>query len=191
MLTDVMLMILDAAASFLTFLLLARFYMQWMRVGFRNPLGFFVMRATDWLVLPLRRVVPALRGLDWASLVPAVLLQAALVAATLYLKEASLRAEPLQLALVMLGFGVLEVIKTSVYLLIAVVLISVVLSWVNPYSPVKPLLDVFAQPFLGPLQRRIPTIGNVDLSPLVLLLALQIVLSVIGHARASLLPYLL
>lgn len=191
MLSDVMLLILDAVAGFLTLALLARFYMQWMRVGFRNQLGFFVMRVTDWLVLPLRRLIPGVRGLDVASLLPAILLQALLVALTLGLKGATLRAEPLQLVFVFLGFGLLEVIKQSVYLLIGVVLLSAILSWVNPYSPIKPLLDVFAQPFLGPLQRRIPTVGNVDLSPLVLLLALQIVLSVIAHARGALLPYLL
>ncbi|MEY3202266.1 MAG: hypothetical protein RIR70_1816 [Pseudomonadota bacterium] len=190
MLSDVVLMIIDALASFFTLLLLARFYMQWMRASFRNQLGFFVMRATDWLVLPLRRVVPAVRGLDLASLLPAVLVQAALVVITLLLKGAPLKAEA-SLALVILGFGVLEVFKQSLYLLIAVVLMSAILSWVNPYSPIKPLLDVFAQPFLAPLQRRIPTIANVDLSPLVLLLALQVLLTLIAHARAALLPHLL
>ncbi len=191
MLSDVLLMIIDAIAGFFTLVLLSRFYMQWMRASFRNQLGFFVMRTTDWLVLPLRRVIPGVRGLELASVLPAIVLQALLVAITLSLKGPGLRADPLQLILVLSGFGVLEVIKQSVYLLIAVVLLSAVLSWVNPYSPVKPLLDVFSQPFLGPLQRRLPNIGNVDLSPLVLLLALQVLLSVVAHARAALLPYLL
>ena len=191
MLSDVLLMITDAIVGFFTLVLLSRFYMQWMRVGFRNQLGFFVMRTTDWLVLPLRRVIPGVRGLDLASLIPAIALQALFAVLTLWLKGATVRADPLQLTLVFSGFGMLEVIKQSVYLLIAVVLLSAVLSWVNPHSPIKPLLDIFAQPFLGPLQRRLPNIGNVDLSPLVLLLGLQILLSVVAHARSALLPYLL
>ena len=191
MLADLFLMVVDAVAGFFTMLLLVRFYMQWARVGFRNQLGYFVMRATDWLVIPLRRVVPAVRGLDMASLLPAVVLQSLLVVLTLWLKDLPLRAGLVQLVLVFVAFGVLEVIKLSLYLLIGAVLLSAVLSWVNPYSPLRALLDIFTQPLLGPLQRRMPRIGNVDLSPLVLLLGLQVLLSVLAHARAGLLPYLL
>ena len=191
MLSDVLLMVLDAIFGFFTLVLMARFYMQWMRVGFRNQLGYFVMRTTDWLVLPLRRLIPGVRGLDLASLMPAVLLQSLQFFITLLVRNASFGAEAAQLLLVFLAHGLLEVIKLSVYLLIGVVFMSVVLSWVNPYSPLRGVLEVFSQPFLGPLQRRIPPIGNVDLSPLVLLLVLQVILTLISHAHAGLLPYLL
>lgn len=75
MLTDLTLLVLNAVASFITTLLLARFYMQWARVSFRNQIGAFVIQTTDWAVLPARRVIPAMFGLDMATLVVAWLIK--------------------------------------------------------------------------------------------------------------------
>ncbi|MBS0554023.1 MAG: YggT family protein, partial [Proteobacteria bacterium] len=68
MLSNILLLVLDTAGGFLTLMLLARFFMQWQRVSFRNQIGQFVVSATDWVVRPLRRFVPGLFGLDLASL---------------------------------------------------------------------------------------------------------------------------
>src|SRR2546422_9786582 len=69
--------LIDTIVSFLVFLLLARFHFQWLRVPFRNPMGEFLLATTSWLVLPARRVVPGLAGLDLATLLLAWALQAA------------------------------------------------------------------------------------------------------------------
>ncbi|MCB1944291.1 MAG: YggT family protein, partial [Thauera sp.] len=71
MLANILLLVIDVAASFLTLMLLARFFMQWQRISFRNQLGQFVVSTTDWIVRPLRRFIPGLFGLDMASLLPA------------------------------------------------------------------------------------------------------------------------
>ena len=71
MLANIFLLVINAAAGFITLMLLARFYMQWQRISFRNQLGQFVVSTTDWIVRPLRRVVPGMFGLDMASLLPA------------------------------------------------------------------------------------------------------------------------
>jgi len=68
-------LLVDVAATFLVFLLLARFHFQWLRVSFRNPLGEFIIAASDWLVRPARRVIPPLAGLDLATLLSALLVQ--------------------------------------------------------------------------------------------------------------------
>ncbi len=81
MLVQAGLFLLDTLAGFVCILLLLRFYMQALRVSFRNPLGGFVVQATNWLVLPLRRVLPGLFGLDLSCLLPAYLLQALLLLA--------------------------------------------------------------------------------------------------------------
>ncbi|HMV53396.1 MAG TPA: YggT family protein, partial [Rhodocyclaceae bacterium] len=81
--------------------------------------------------------------------------------------------------------------RLSVWLLIIIVIMSAVLSWISPYSPISPILNNLARPFLRPFQKIIPPIANIDLSPLVLLLILQIVLMVIGQVRLSLLPVLM
>ena len=72
MLANILLLVIDVAASFLTLMLLARFFMQWQRISFRNQLGQFVVSTTDWIVRPLRRFIPGLFGLDMASLLPAL-----------------------------------------------------------------------------------------------------------------------
>ncbi|TXG87999.1 MAG: YggT family protein [Thermomicrobiales bacterium] len=191
MLTTIFLMIVDAVISLLSITLLLRFYMQWMRVSFRNQIGGFVTQLTNWLVVPLRRFVPSLGGLDLSSLVPAILLQAIEIAVVLWLRGTPLGIDPVRLAAVVLAVGVLEVIRLSVWLLIIVVIMSAVLSWISPYSPISPILNNLARPFLRPFQKIIPPIANIDLSPLVLLLILQIVLMVIGQVRLSLLPVLI
>ncbi len=143
------------------------------------------------LVLPLRRFVPSLGGLDLSSLVPAVILQAIEIAVVLWLRGSPIGIDPVRLAAIVLAVGVLEVIRLSVWLLIIIVIMSAVLSWISPYSPISPILNNLARPFLRPFQKIIPPIANIDLSPLVLLLILQIVLMVIGQVRLSLLPVLM
>lgn len=188
MLTNILLLILDTVIGFFTFLLLLRFYMQWLRVSFRNQLGQFVVTLTDWLVRPLRRFVPGVMGLDMASLLPAVLLQALQTFLSMSLRGYMPAFGVGELIGVLLLVGLLEVVKLSLYLLIVVVFAAAILSWVSPYSPWAPVLNGLARPFLRPIQRVIPPIANVDLSPLVLLLLLQIVLMLLGHLRGGLLP---
>jgi YggT family protein len=190
MLTNILLLLIEAAFGFLTILLLARFFMQWARVSFRNQVGHFVVVATDWLVRPVRRVVPGMFGLDMASLLPAWLAQSVLVFLELALQGAPFSG-PLGATLGLLGLGLLGLMKLSVYLLMAVVLVSAVLSWVNPYAPAAPIFFALADPFLRPIRRVVPTVANVDLSPLVLLLLLQVVLLVLASFGGGLYPLVL
>lgn len=190
MLANILLLILDVAASFLTLMLLARFYMQWQRISFRNQLGQFVVTTTDWVVRPLRRFVPGVFGLDLASLLPAWLMQVLLVAFELSLRGAAFSGNAAAVAAGLAGVGLIELLRMMVYLLIAVVLGSAVLSWVSPHAPLAPVLHGLAEPFLRPFRRVIPSIANVDLSPLLLLLVLQIVLMVLAGVRGSFAPLL-
>ncbi|TAH45503.1 MAG: YggT family protein [Betaproteobacteria bacterium] len=183
MVANILLLVLDTAGGFLTLMLLARFFMQWQRVPFRNQIGHFVVSTTDWVVRPLRRFVPGLFGLDLASLLPAWLVQVVLVFAELALNSAVFGSNPLSVMLGLWGVGLVELLRMAVYLVFAVVLMSAVLSWVSPHAPAAPVLDALAAPFLKPFRRVIPSIANVDLSPLVLLLVLQILLMVIGGLR--------
>ena len=185
MLGNVLLLILDTAVGFLTLVLLARFYMQWQRVSFRNQVGQFVVATTDWIVRPLRRVVPGLMGLDLASLLPAWVLQALMVFAELSLRGAPLGGGVGGLLLGVWGLGLLELLRMAIYLVIVVVLMSAVVSWISPHAPAAPVLNQLAAPFLRPFRRIVPPIANVDLSPLVLLLLLQIVLMVIQGLRGN------
>src|SRR5919106_419638 len=90
MLTQIGVFLVDTVASFFVFMLLARFHFQWLRVPFRNPVGEFVLATTNWLVVPVRRVVPGLAGLD----LPTLLLAWVLQALGLWLQAAIVGAEP-------------------------------------------------------------------------------------------------
>jgi YggT family protein len=187
-LTNLLLLILETVTGFFVFLLLVRFYMQWLRVSFRNQLGQFVVTVTDWLVRPVRRVIPGLFGLDMPSLVGALVLHSGFLTIAFWLKRFSFGAYAGIAVPVILAIAVVELLRFSVYILIGVVLFSAVLSWVNPHAPLAPLFHSLSRPFLRPFQRLIPPIANVDLSPLVLLLVLQVALMLLAWLRVLLIP---
>ena len=188
MLTNLLLLILETVTGFFVFLLLVRFYMQWLRVSFRNQLGQFVVTVTDWLVRPARRIIPGLFGLDMPSLVWALVLHSGFLTIAFWLKRFSFGAHASIAVPVILAIAVVELLRFSVYILIGVVLFSAVLSWVNPHAPLAPLFHSLSRPFLRPFQRLIPPIANVDLSPLVLLLVLQVALMLLAWLRVLLIP---
>ena len=176
MLTQAVLLIVQVLVAFLSYLLLARFFMQAVRVPFNNSIGYFVLQLTNWLVMPLRRVIPSVFGLDLATLLPAYLLQVLLLLAALALRGALELMAVDQLLALIFWQGALATLRVSVYLLIGALFLQAILSWVNPYSPLGQPLAQLTQPFLRPLQRVVPPIANIDLSPLIAILLAQVVL---------------
>ena len=179
MFTQIGVFLVDVVSSFFVFVLLARFHFQWLRVPFRNPVGEFVLATTNWMVVPARRVIPGLAGLDLATLLLAWVVQVL----GLWLQATIVGAEP--------GFGMIaavslvDLVRYSLYILIFAVIVQAVLSWVNPYTPVAPVFDAITRPFLRPLRRFVPPLGNVDVTPLILILVLYVLLIVTTHARAA------
>jgi len=170
MLTQIATFLIDNLVAFFVILLLARFHFQWLRVGFQNPVGQFVLATTRWIVMPLRRVIPGLAGLDLATLLAAWVLQGVGV----WLHATLNGVSPSLLAVI--GVAFTELLRNSVYIFIFAVFVLAILSWVNPNAPVMPVFDAMTRPFLRPLRRLIPPIGGVDLTPLVLILALYVLL---------------
>jgi YggT family protein len=181
MLVQIGQLLVDVAASFVVFLLLARFHFQWLRVPFRNPIGEFLVAGTNWLVLPARRIVPPLAGFDLATLLAALLVQALALYLLGAIAGGGLGNEPGRMIAVLLVGAAFDLARYSVYLLIFAVIVQAVLSWMNPYSPVQPIFDAMTRPFLRPLRRVIPLLGRIDLSPLVLLVLLQIALILLAR----------
>ena len=181
MLAQIVLLIAGTVFGLITLVLLARFFMQWGRVSFRNPIGHFVITVTDWAVMPARRIIPGLFGLDMASLL------LAWVAQILYVLIEVGLGLPVSTSFAIPLLGLVDLARMATYLIFGVVLISVVLSWVGPRTPAAYMLDELSRPFLAPFRRLIRPLGGIDLSPLALLLVLQIVLLVIARLRMSLL----
>jgi YggT family protein len=185
MLVQIGQLLVDVVASFFVFLLLARFHFQWLRVPFRNPVGEFIIAGTNWVVRPARKLIPPLAGLDLATLLAALLLQWLALYLLGALAGGGLGAEPGRMIAVLAVGAAFDLARFSLYLLIFAVVVQAVLSWVNPHSPVQPLFDAMTRPFLRPLRRVIPLLGRVDLSPLVLLVLLQVALIALAHLRGA------
>ena len=173
-------LLVETIIGLIVYLALIRFYMQAFRAPFRNPVGQFVVAFTDWGVQPLRKVLPGWRGLDLASLVFAIVLQLIMVALT----RAFIPGRSLGMGDWLL-ISMLGLIGSSIHLIILVVLIDFVLSWVNPYTPIAPVLAALTRPFYGFFRRFIPPIGGFDLSPLLVILACQVALIVLNHVGRS------
>lgn len=178
-------LLVNVAATFVVFLLLARFHFQWLRVSFRNPLGEFIIAATDWIVRPARRVMPALAGLDLATLLAALLVQMLALYLLGALAGAGLGSEPGRVIAALVLGGVFDLVRFSLYILVFAVVMVVVFSWLNPHAPMAPLFEALTRPFLRPLRRVIPLLGRFDLSPLVLLILLQVALIVLASVQAT------
>ena len=177
MLAQIAVFLIETVAGFFVFLLLARFHFQWLRVPFQNPAGELILAMTSWLVMPVRRFVKGLRGWDLPTLLLAWLLQALSLAAQVAVMGGEPRVAPV------LAVSAVDLVRYSVYLLMFAVLVLAVMSWFQSYSPFTPALDAFTRPFLRPFRRVIPPIGGFDLSPLALLVLLQILLIVLEYAR--------
>jgi len=183
MLQQIASFLVDAVAGFFVYLLLARFLFQWLRVPFRNVLGEFIIAVTNWMVVPARRVIPSLAGFDLASLLLAWVLQGLALFAIYTIGGWDFGSAPGIAAGILAGLALLDLVRFTLYILVFALIVQAVLSWVNPYSPVQPLFDALTRPFLRPIRRVVPPLANVDLSPLVLIVLLQVLLIPLTYFR--------
>jgi YggT family protein len=186
MLISLFTLVVGTVCDLLALAFLTRFAMQWLRVPFRNPLGRFVLAVTDWAVLPVRKVIPGLFGLDLASLILAWLVQTLFMSVVIGASSIHGGASAAGFGSAVIS-GLIETMRLGVYLAMGVVIVSAILSWINPHSPVAPLFSQLSEPLLRPFRRLIPPIGGVDLTPLVVLLLLQAALLLLEQVRMTVL----
>jgi YggT family protein len=170
--------LLDTALSLFIFAALLRFFMQWSRTAYALPFSRFVMAVTDFAVRPLRRIVPGLWGYDLASLVAAWIAAILLIGGLDLLGVRDLPSEnsPAVTWLVIILLAALHLVRMALYLVMGLVFVQAVMSWVSPRSPAMFLLESLTRPFLAPLRGRLPLLGGVDLSPLVVFVVCQLLL---------------
>ena len=183
MVAQILEFLIDSISGFIVFLLLARFHFQWMRVSFRNQLGEFIIALTNWIVMPARRVIPGLAGFDLPTFLVAWILQAATLAIVYMLRGYDLSAAPGPAAMVLFALALVDLLRFSLFILIFALIVQAVLSWTNPHSPIGSVFDAMVRPFLRPIRRFVPPISNIDLSPLVLLVLLQVLLIPLSYGR--------
>jgi len=164
-------LIVDTVAGVVGGVLLLRFWMQVIRVRPPASVGQFTFTLTDWLVRPLRRILPGVGGYDWASLIGAFLV-VLLASSVLFLAGWSVQAVLLD--------AVLRLLHWIIYGFIGLLILEVIFSWVNPDAPLAPFVRALNYPLLRPIRRVVPPIGGIDFSVLVAFLLLQILLRVLG-----------
>ena len=185
MLYQISSLLLEVAAGLLAGTCLLRLYMQYQRIPMSvrsgNPLAKFIFALTDWLVLPLRRVSPAVGRWDLASLVGAFLVQ---LAQFLILWALTGMGANLVSVVVMAAFGL---VRMAISGMTGLVIIYAILSWVQTQSVAADFVERLVMPLLIPIRRVVPLIGGLDLSPLVLLVLLQVLGIVLGNVQAAVL----
>lgn len=180
MLLTIVDLVAGAVTAFLAIVFLVRFFMQVHKVSFRNPVGQFVVAASDWAVLPLRRLLPPVAGLDTATLALTYLVEWI----GLLVVQAVAGGLPAALPAITI-VAVFESVRMAVYLAIGLMLVQAVLSWVNPLSPIAGPVTALTRPLLRPVRKVLPPIAQVDLSPLVGILLAQVALAVLAYIQRA------
>ena len=187
MLVDALQFLLNTFINLLTLIFLLRFFMQLFKAPFNNPFGQMVMTLSNFAVKPLRRFLPSVGKIDVSTLLLAVLAQFLLQYCLILLRgyPLALAGQPAWLGLIGLSF--LGVVKTALDVFFYALLLQVILSWVNPFSPIAGVLDNLTRPILTPIRRFIPTAGGIDFSPMVAIIIIQMLhISVIANIEQQL-----
>lgn len=174
MLTQALAFVIETVFNIFILTALVRFWMQVLRAPARNPLAQFTMALTDFAVKPMRRLLPGFFKLDVASLAVAWIAEVILLAIVSLLQGVEI-VNGTALS-VILFLALVKLLRLTVYIVMGAVFLQAILSWVNPYHPVAPFFEAMTRPFLKPFQRAIPPIGGVDITPVLVLIACQLVL---------------
>lgn len=170
---DAAIFIIQTLGSLYLLIVLMRFILQLVRANFYNPLCQFVVKATQPLLKPLRRVIPSLFGLDMSSLVLALLLQILLFVVILMLNGYQ------AFTVLLLPWGLIGIFSLFLKIIFWSMIISVILSWVAPgsRSPGAELVAQITEPVLAPFRRLIPNLGGLDISPIFAFIVIQLLQS--------------
>lgn len=169
-LTDPLAFLIQVIFDLMILVVMLRFILQLVRANFYNPISQFAVKMTTPLLRPLRRVIPGAGGIDIASIVLMILLKS--LELILIMLVSGRGAQPLAAVAIALP----ELISLAINFFLIAILIQVILSWVSPgsYSPATELIHSITSPLLRPAQRLIPPIGGIDLSPMAVLVGLQL-----------------
>ncbi len=173
--------ILDVVAGLFAGVLLLRCWTQIVRVRPPQSIAQFIFQLTDWLIRPLRRVLPGVGGIDWASLLAVYII--AFICSWLKFWVISTFFSSLIFLL-----ALFSMLQWMIYGWIALLILEVIFSWINPHAPLAPFVQALNAPLLRPIRRVLPSLGGLDLSPLALFLILQVLGTTLTYIAAELVP---
>jgi len=163
--------LVDTLFSLYIMAVMLRFLLQWARADFFNPLSQFLVRITQPVIHPFRRLIPGWGGIDLSALVVMILLQMGALALLMLIAGVTPRIEYLLLR------TPAELISLLLNVYLIAIVVRAILSWVSPndYNPATTVILSLTEPILRPLRAVLPDLGGVDLSPLAAIIAIQIV----------------
>jgi YggT family protein len=165
--------LLSTVFNLLTLLFLLRFFLQLFKAPFNNPLSYMVVSLTDFAVKPARKFIPSWGKIDLSTLFLALLTQLLLQFCLLWLKDLPISLVGNAIWTSLIGMSLLGVFRTALDVFFYAILLQVILSWVNPQSPISGVLNSLTKPILAPIQRFLPTASGMDFSPVVALILIQ------------------
>ena len=150
--------------------LMLRILLQLVRANFFNPLCQFIVKVTNPVLLPMRRTLPNWRNLDVPATVFMVLLKCIELTIILGIVGSHISAAAV------VALALVRLIDFAILILLVVIFIKILISWFAPYSdsPIIPLLYQLSAPLLEPARRAVPPISGLDLSPMIVLIGLQL-----------------
>lgn len=181
---EILIYLVDIIFLIFGIILILRAWMFAIRLHPFNPFSQAILKASDWLIMPIRKVIPVSGRFDWPSIICCWL------TAMIYLLLVSTLATggifpPWSFFGPLLLGGLFTALKWVFNLIVWVTLIQAVLSWINPLSPIMPVLYTLTAPLLDPIRKIMPRTGGIDFSPLVLLIIAQIAMMVLNHMAFS------
>jgi YggT family protein len=181
MLIQIANLLLQVLVSIVAGACLLRCYLQWLAFnlgsGQSRTIGAYVLPLSNWIVIPLRKLIPSIGRFDASSFLAAYLLVAGKTAILLLLSGASLSD------LSWLLLALIDMVDLILSVLVGLVFASVILSWVSAGSQLQYLVSLLVEPLLAPIRKAIPSFGALDLSPLLLILILQVLQIVVSNLR--------
>ncbi len=184
-----------------------RAYLQAVRLHAHNPISRLTFQMTDWIVVPIRRWVPGFGGFDWASALAALLIALMLAVVFYFLMTGHLLTDAVPVGKPVRPFGwivalaALWAVRWCLQLAVVILIVGVVMSWLSPLHPLKPVFDLLAQPMLAPFRRLMGRSDRLaprsasgaagfDLSPIGAFLVLQIMAAAVAELEMGVMRHL-
>lgn len=170
--SQVGLLLINTLGSLVLLVVLLRFLLQLVRADFYNPLSQFIVKATNPMLIPLRRIVPGFGGVDVASLLLALFVQYVFICALLVISGAGFNLPWVNIV----AWALIGVIGLILNIYFWGLIITVIASWIAPnsYNPALILINQLLEPVVRPVRNMMPDMGGLDLSPIIIFLGIQI-----------------
>lgn len=173
--SQILALLSDTILGLLVVALLLRFYLQLVRAPFSNPIGQSIIKVTNFMVRPARRILPSISKFDFPTIVCAYIVEFVMLSILLILR-AGLESFNISAVILIAITSLMKLFTTTIYMLMFALVVDALMSWFSPFHPLRGTVGAFVNPILVPIQRVMPRLGGLDLSSFVAFLGLQVLL---------------